>query len=140
MTDPGMTRYFMTIPEAVSLVLRAALEGMGGELFVLDMGEPVSILRLAEKLIADSGKEISIEYTGLRPGEKLTEALLTQKEAVRAEQRRRMLAVRPDAPDRLVLSDAMEELAIAAELDEPEVQREAIFRAVKALGGAADPA
>ena len=51
-----------------------------------------------------------------------------------------MLAVRPDAPDRLVLSDAMEELAIAAELDEPEVQREAIFRAVKALGGAADPA
>ena len=139
-TDPGMTRYFMTIPEAVSLVLRAALEGMGGELFVLDMGEPVSILKLAEKLIADSGKEISIEYTGLRPGEKLAEALLTQKEAVRAEQRRRMLAVRPDAPDRLVLSDAMEELAIAAELDEPEVQREAIFRAVKALGGAADPA
>jgi FlaA1/EpsC-like NDP-sugar epimerase len=79
-THADMTRYFMTIPEASSLVLQAALLGQGGEVFLLDMGEPVKIAQLAEDLIALSGlrphKDIEIKYTGLRRGEKLFEELL----------------------------------------------------------------
>ena len=83
-THPEMTRYFMTIPEAVALVLQAATMGKGGEVFVLDMGEPVKIATLAEDLIKLNNLEpyvdIDIIYTGLRPGEKLFEELLTAEE------------------------------------------------------------
>jgi FlaA1/EpsC-like NDP-sugar epimerase len=83
-THPEMTRYFMTIPEAVALVLQAATMGKGGEVFVLDMGEPVRIVTLAEDLIKLNNLEpyvdIDIIYTGLRPGEKLFEELLTAEE------------------------------------------------------------
>jgi UDP-N-acetyl-D-glucosamine 4,6-dehydratase len=76
-THPEITRYFMLIPEACELVLQAAAIGKGGEIFILDMGEPVKIADLAKKMIELSGKnEITIEYTGLRPGEKLYEELL----------------------------------------------------------------
>ena len=74
-THPEMRRYFMTIPEATSLVLEALTIGKGGELFILDMGQPVSILALAEKMVQLSGRNIPITFTGIRPGEKLFEEL-----------------------------------------------------------------
>jgi len=83
-TDAEVTRYFMTIPEAVSLVLEAGTMGQGGEIFIFDMGKSVKILDLAQKMILLSGltlgKDIQIEFTGLRPGEKLYEELLADKE------------------------------------------------------------
>jgi FlaA1/EpsC-like NDP-sugar epimerase len=85
-THPNITRYFMTIPEAAQLVIQAGAMGQGGDVFVLDMGQPVKIVELAEKMIHLSGLsvrssknphgDISIEFTGLRPGEKLYEELL----------------------------------------------------------------
>ena len=83
-TDKKIIRYFMTIPEAVSLILQCGLYAQGGEIFILDMGKPVKILNLAEKLIRQSGKipyvDIDIIETGLRPGEKLYEELLLDVE------------------------------------------------------------
>jgi FlaA1/EpsC-like NDP-sugar epimerase len=75
-TDPEVTRFFMTIPEACQLVVQAGAIGRGGEVLILDMGEPVKILDVAQRMIAMSGKEIQIVFTGLRPGEKLHEDLV----------------------------------------------------------------
>jgi FlaA1/EpsC-like NDP-sugar epimerase len=82
-THPDIIRYFMLIPEAAQLVLQAGLMGAGGEIFVLEMGEPIRIADLARDMIRLSGyskEDISIEFTGLRPGEKLFEELLTDSE------------------------------------------------------------
>ncbi len=85
-TDPEMKRYFMTIPEAVLLVMQAGSIGVGGEVFVLDMGEPVKIMDMARDLVRLHGlepdKDIQFEFTGLRPGEKLFEELLNAEEGV----------------------------------------------------------
>lgn len=87
-THPDIIRYFMTIPEAVSLILQAGAMAKGGEIFVLDMGEPVKITTLAENLIRLYGKEpykdIEIKFTGLRPGEKLFEELLMDEEGLKS--------------------------------------------------------
>jgi FlaA1/EpsC-like NDP-sugar epimerase len=87
-THPDMTRYFMTIPEAVSLVVQAGGIGGAGDVFVLDMGEPVKIVDLARNMIRLSGKqpdkEIEIEFIGTRPGETLYEKLWTDDESVSA--------------------------------------------------------
>lgn len=86
-THPDITRYFMTIPEACQLVLEAGFMGHGGEIFVFDMGKPIKIADLAAQMIRLSGfipdKDIKIEYTGLRPGEKLYEELLADEETVK---------------------------------------------------------
>ena len=83
-THPEITRYFMTIPEASQLVLEAAAMGNGGEVFLFDMGQSIKILEMAKKMIKLSGyelgKDIQIQFTGLRPGEKLYEELLMDSE------------------------------------------------------------
>jgi FlaA1/EpsC-like NDP-sugar epimerase len=94
-THPEVTRYFMTIPEAVGLVLQSAALGEGGEIFILDMGEPVRIVDLARHLIELSGftpeKDIRIEFTGLRPGEKLFEEMNYQGESITATRHPKIL-------------------------------------------------
>jgi len=97
-THKDMKRYFMTIPEAVSLVLQASTMGEGGEVFVLDMGEPVMIKDVAEELIRIHGlkpyKDIDIEFTGLRPGEKLFEEILTAEEGTVASRHEKVFVAR----------------------------------------------
>ena len=94
-THPEITRYFMTIPEACQLIMQAAVQGEGGEIFVLDMSEPVKIAYLAEQMIILSGKtpgeDIEIKYTGLRPGEKLYEELFHEQEQLAATDHEKIL-------------------------------------------------
>ena len=97
-THPEMDRYFMSIPEAVKLVIQAACLGKGGEIFVLDMGKPIKIVELAKKMIKLSGytiEEIGIEYTGIRPGEKLHEELLEETETEKERLHPKILVARP---------------------------------------------
>lgn len=98
-THPDITRYFMTIPEAARLVIQAGAIAKGGEIFVLDMGEPVKIVHLAEELIRLSGykpyEEIKIEFIGLRPGEKLYEELLLEEEGLQSTNQQGILIAKP---------------------------------------------
>lgn len=103
-TDPEMTRYFMTIPEASQLVLQAGAMGKGGEVFLLDMGEPVKIIDLARNMIRLSGlepdKDIHIKITGLRPGEKKYEELLTSEEGTNRTNHTKIFEAALDTVDR----------------------------------------
>ncbi|MEI6168431.1 MAG: nucleoside-diphosphate sugar epimerase/dehydratase [bacterium] len=117
-TDPEMTRYFMTIPEASQLVLQAGSLGEGGEIFILEMGTPVKIADMARDLIRLSGKEpdrdIKIVYTGLRPGEKLYEELITHGEGIVPTPHEKIMVLRRDAATSSARRDQI--LATLAEL------------------------
>ncbi len=132
-TDRRMTRYFMSIPDAAALVLEAARITEGGEIFVLDMGKPLSILALAEHMIREAGltpwTEIPIVFTGLRPGEKLTEELLTSEEELTATRTGGILRTQPAAPDPAGLERALALLAHSIE-GSPDGVREALKAAV----------
>lgn len=110
-THPDMIRYFMTIPEAVQLVIQAGSFAEGGEIFILDMGEPVKIVDLAKDLIRLSGFEpevdIAIEFSGIRPGEKLYEEILTSEEGTTSTKHDRIFVGKPS-----VINDAELELEI----------------------------
>lgn len=113
-THQDMERYFMTIPEASQLIMQAAVIGKGGEIFVLDMGDPVKISFLAEQMIKLSGKEpgvdIEIKYTGLRPGEKLFEELFHEQEALEPTDHEKILLARYRKVDWEALSVAMQDI------------------------------
>ena len=117
-TDPEITRFFMTIPEASQLVLQAGSMGQGGEIFLLDMGEPVKIVKLAEDLIRLSGlkpyEDINIEFTGLRPGEKLYEELLLAGEDVNTTSHKKICIAKAENFDKVVLNQKLESLFAAA--------------------------
>ena len=113
-THPDIIRYFMTIPEAVSLVLNAGGMAKGGEIFVLDMGEPVKIVDLAKNIIRLSGltigKDIDIEFTGLRPGEKLYEELLMSDEGLLTTSSEKIFIGKPGKIDEQNLFDWVDEM------------------------------
>lgn len=113
-TDPNIIRYFMTIPEAVSLVLQAGAYAKGGEIFILDMGEPVKIDDLAKNLIRLSGYTLGvnmeIKYTGLRPGEKLYEELLMKEEGLQETDNRLIHIGKPIEFDKENFFDNLEKL------------------------------
>ena len=127
-THPDIIRYFMTIPEAVSLVLTAGGIAKGGEIFVLDMGEPVKIKSLAENLIRLSGfvphEDIKIEYVGLRPGEKLYEELLLEEEGIRKTKSKKIYIGNPIELDESVFKQDIEKLReIAARGNYSEIEK-----------------
>ncbi len=113
-THPDVIRYFMTIPEAAQLVLQAGSMGLGGEIFLLDMGEPVKIVDLARDLIRLSGLEpeedIPIEFTGLRPGEKLFEELLTSGEGIKPTRHEKILIADACGADARAIDRHVQEL------------------------------
>ena len=125
-THPDIIRYFMTIPEAVSLVMQAGAYARGGEIFVLDMGEPVKILTLAENLIKLSGfrvgEDIKIEFTGLRPGEKLYEELLMEEEGMKDTANRMIHIGKPIELDEHEFFTQLKELKDECQIENSDIR------------------
>ena len=123
-THPDIIRYFMTIPEACSLVLEAVTMGNGGEVFLFDMGEPIKILDLAKKMIKLAGlipaKDIDIQFTGLRPGEKLYEELLNKEEEVIPTHNKKILIAKVMQYDYEHISNSIEKLISLAMMNKDE--------------------
>lgn len=126
-THPDIIRYFMTIPEAVSLVLQAGAQAKGGEIFVLDMGKPVKILDLALNLIRLSGykpyEDIDIEFTGLRPGEKLYEELLMSEEGLQSTDNELIHIGKPIEFDEEEFRQQLKELDRLSREDSPDIKK-----------------
>lgn len=118
-THPEMTRYFMTIPEACQLILQAAVLGQGGEIFALDMGEPIKISYLAEQMILLTNKipnrDINIVYTGLRPGEKLFEELFHPQENYQNTAHEKIFLAQPRRMSQEILNTQLKQIAIAVQ-------------------------
>lgn len=112
LTHPDITRYFMTIPEAAQLVIEAGALGKGGELFILDMGEPVKIIDLARTMIKLSNADVDIDIVGLRPGEKLYEELLYDVNAAQKTENNKIFITHIDETD-INLEEHLEALSIA---------------------------
>ncbi|WP_321417395.1 nucleoside-diphosphate sugar epimerase/dehydratase [uncultured Desulfobacter sp.] len=127
-THPDIIRYFMLIPEACQLILQAGAMGKGGEIFILEMGEPVKIDNMARDLIRFSGFEpdvdIKIEYTGLRPGEKLYEELMTDLENVVSTDHKKIMVLNTNCVNMAVLNGKLDQLKAMAEArDGQEIRR-----------------
>ena len=128
-THPDIIRYFMTIPEACSLVLEAVTMGNGGEVFLFDMGEPIKILDLAKKMVKlaglTPGKDIDIKFTGLRPGEKLYEELLNKEEEVIPTHNKKILIAKVMEYNYTKVSSSIEKvIGIAAENKDEDVVKQ----------------
>ncbi len=130
-TDPRMTRYFMSIPEAVQLVLQAATMAEGGEVFILEMGKPVAILDLARRMIRLAGRrvgsDVEIRVTGVRPGEKLIEELHTSDEILRPTAHPSVMHIRPSIPEREGLDRAIVHLLALSDQGEDESVRRVLL-------------
>lgn len=127
-THPDIIRYFMTIPEAVNLVLQCGAYARGGEIFILDMGEPVKIADLARKMIRLSGhvpgEDIKIEYTGLRPGEKLYEELLIDEDNLVETENDRIFVAQMGGVDAETASQKIQQLIRHAYEESRDIREE----------------
>ncbi len=133
-THPDITRYFMTIPEACQLIMEASVMGQGGEIFVLDMGEPVKISYLAEQLIILSGKkpgkDVKIIYTGLRPGEKLYEELFYEQENLSPTGHDKILLAQAKKVDWNWLNEEIDTMYSAAKVYKEKVMMDSLEKLV----------
>ncbi len=133
-THPEITRFFMTIPEATQLILQSAVLGKGGEIFVLDMGEPIKIRYLAEQMILLAGltpeQDIEIKYTGLRPGEKLYEELFHEAEPLLATTHEKIMQAKYRERDWNDLMHCLTELAQACESNQTDVLQQLLVKLV----------
>jgi FlaA1/EpsC-like NDP-sugar epimerase len=139
-THPEMRRYFMTIPEASQLVLQAGAMGNGGEIYILDMGEPVRILDLAQRMIRLAGlrvgTDVEVRVTGVRPGEKLVEDLLAADEPSQTTAHPAISRIEPSLPAPADVHAAVQRLGtLANELRDDDV-RAALFEAARRRGTA----
>lgn len=138
-THREITRYFMTIPEASQLILQASVMGKGGEIFVLDMGQPIKISYLAEQMVRLSGKvvgeDIDIIFTGLRPGEKLYEELFHEQEALQSTSHKKILLARHREFDWRELNDVLDQMSEACARYDEKVLRSGLKALVPEWNG-----